>query len=465
MHDPGAFSRQQLMSLRILKFGGTSMGTADAISQSCRIVRRTVRDATPVVVVSALSGVTDELIGLIDLARKQQTLEIENRFTALQKRHHDVLSAFVPAENIENVWQKHFDPLLERCHLILTGTSLVGDISDRSYAVVCSLGERLSCRIMKHALESMGMRSAAVETDNIVRTNDQYLEATVDIPASRPLIRGKICPLVKRRTIPVLTGFIGGTKDSHTTLLGRGGSDFTASIAGICLKAQAVEIWTDVDGVMSADPRIVKDGVKTWRTIGLAEVSEMAHSGAKVLYPKTVTAAAMQRIPVIVKNTFHPSASGTTIIPIESSSGVRGIVTQSGQTLLHFTEPGMLSSAGFIQRVASVFTERKIPIDVCATSEITFTCSIASRDYSPELLKEFWSIAEVRITEHLAKVCVIGHEITMDPQLIATVMRSLGTIPLHTVSIGASHTNITLMVDESQAKKALLSLHRSLLAS
>lgn len=440
------------------------MGTADSIRQCCEIVRRSGLRVTPVVVVSALSGVTNELIALIDLARKQQTPDIERRFAALEERHRTVLEAFVSSRDFSRIWERDFRELLDRIHLILTGTSMVEDISDRSYAIVCSLGERLSSRIMQHALERNGMKSFAMDTDSLIRTDDHSLEAIVDIPASRLLVRRAVSPLVKRGVTPILTGFIGGTRDGHTTLLGRGGSDYSASIAGICLNAASVEIWTDVDGVMSADPRIVTKGVRTWRTIGLAEVSEMAHSGAKVLHPKTVTAAVLQRIPVIVKNTFRPSAPGTTIVPDESGSAVRGVVSQGGQTLLHFTEPGMLSSPGFIYRVASVFTERQISIDVCATSEITFTCSIASKDYSAELLKDFQSIADVCVTEHLAKVCVIGHRITLDPRFIAAVMQALSTIPLYAVSIGASFTNITLIVDERQAKKALCSLHRSLLA-
>ena len=448
--------------LRILKFGGTSMGTKESITQCGEIVAAAARRGSVVVVVSALAGVTNELIALMDLAKREQTEQVQERVHELERRHRSICEGFVPRAQFEELWTRRMVPLFEKLNLILTGTSFVGDMSDRSSALVCAFGERLSSQIMHCALSALGCKSEVRDASSLVCTDAQYLEANVDFSASKKRFRSAVVPLLKKGTIVVIPGFIGGESSGHTTLLGRGGSDYSASIAGICLGADAVEIWTDVDGILSADPRRVKKGVRTWKTIGLAAVSEMAHSGAKVLHPKTITAAVHQQIPVIVRNTFNRSHPGTTVVPKDADKALRGVVTQGGQMILHFTEPSMLASAGFIHRVGSVFALHNIPIDVCTTSEISFTCSIAESDFSARLLKEFQSFAGVKIFRHLAKVAVIGNQISDDPRILERVMHALHSIKLYAVSIGSSFDNITLLVDETNAERALTLLHASL---
>ncbi|MFA5812794.1 MAG: aspartate kinase [bacterium] len=331
---------------------------------------------------------------------------------------------------------------------------------------MCAFGERLSSRIMQLALARERCPSEVADASNLIMTDARYLEATVDFPSSKRLFRSVLRPMLRRGIVPVLQGFMGAESSGHTTLLGRGGSDYSASIAGICLHADAVEIWTDVDGIMSADPRLVKRGVRTWKSVELAVMSEMAHGGAKVLHPKTVTAAVQQNIPVIVKNTFRPSAPGTVLVSTKSARPqLKGIVTQPGQMLFHFTEPGMLASSGFIQRVSGVFARHGIPMDVCVTSEISFTCSIAVKDYRAGILRELEEIADVMVRRNMAKVCVIGNRITADLRILGRVTRALGTMPIYAVSVGSSSDNITLMMDERDARRALQTLHRSLFPS
>jgi len=460
--------------LRILKFGGTSMGTAQAIAQSARIAARAAPHQTrsasmrgqAVVIVSAMAGVTNELIALMDLAVHERTEAVQARVRALEERHHAVWNAFVDEATGRESWDEQMAPLFEKLRLLLTGTSLVGDISDRSYALICAFGERFSSRIMQRALSRERCRCAMMDAGELIVTDAQYREAAVDFPASQRRFRSKIRPMLRRGIVPVLPGFIGAEPSGHTTLLGRGGSDYSASIAGICLHADVVEIWTDVDGIMSADPRLVKRGVRTWRKVELAAMSEMAHSGVKVLHPKTVTAAVQKKIPVIVKNTFRPSAPGTVIVPTASARPqLRGIVTQAGQVLFHFTEPGMLASSGFIQRLSSIFARHGVPIDVCATSEISFTCSIDGKDFRAGILHELEEIADVTIRRNMTKVCVIGNRIAADLRVLHRIARTLGAMPVYTVSVGSSTDNITLMVDERDASRALQILHRSLFPS
>lgn len=452
------------MNITVQKFGGTSMGTAESIRQCCAIVAATTPRSRVVVVVSALSGVTDALLKLIELGERQKPKLIAAEMNALEKRHRDTLAAFLTPDRLEEVWTKECAPLLKELRIILTGISYVGDVSDKSKAVVCSFGERLSSRIMCHALAACGVDCARVNAIRCIRTDDQYLEATVDFRRTRLYCRRILLPLLRRRRVPVVTGFIG--KDTHgdITLLGRGGSDYTGSILGTCLDARAVEIWTDVDGVMSADPRRVK-GVKKWGSIQLSTIAEMSHGGAKVLHPKTIVAAVERSIPVIVKNTFHPEAPGTMVVKSVSETGVRGIVTDHHQMLLHFEEPGMLSGVGFIERCSSIFSAHRIPIDVCATSEITVTFSIASRYFTSRLERDLSKVAQVSVVRGVAKLSVIGSGIGDDPAILARIFTTLRPYTIRVVSIGASRSNITVMIDDSVADAALVALHASLLQS
>lgn len=452
------------MSTSVLKFGGTSMGTAASIRRCQQIVSRAARRRRVVVVVSALAGVTDQLISCITLARDHKTRKIQTILDALETRHRATLEHFVSPAHRSVVWEEELLPLFRELRQILLGTSLVGDITDRSTAEVCSYGERFSSRIMTLALRQANLRSKQMETTRLIRTDSKYLEAHVEWPASRRACRRLLQPLLLQGVIPVLTGFIARDAEGMTTLLGRGGSDYTASIVGICLRANAIEIWTDVDGVLSADPQVVTHGVRTWRSIELPVMSEMSHGGAKVLHPKTITAAVRHQIPVTIRNTFRPAAPGTMITPTGRAARLRGIVTQKRQTLLHFAEPGMLSSAGFIHRVSEVFREFGVPIDVCATSEISFTCSIDAHHYSKPIRAALAEITDVEVRHHLAKICIIGYQVTSHPALTARVLNVLHGVNLHALSIGASGNNITLLVDEMHADAITRTLHRTLFA-
>jgi aspartate kinase len=449
----------------VLKFGGTSMGTSDSIGRCAGIVAKAAQSSCVVVVVSALSGVTDTLLRLISLTKLQKPKLISAGVGELENRHRQALVAFVEPALLDQTWQDEFTGLFRKLRLILTGASFVGDITDRSTALVCSFGEQLSSRIMQHALSAQGCAAQVIDARRVVRTDSQYLEAAVNFPRTRARFRHLVLPLLRRGSIAVVPGFVGQDAHGNITLLGRGGSDYSASIAAVSLDAAQVEIWTDVDGIMSADPRVVKRGVRTWEKIELPVVAEMAHSGAKVLHPKTITAAVKQDIPVVVRNTFRPNGSGTIIVPRGNTPGLRGIVVERGQAVCHFTEPGMLDSFGFIHRCTEVFVRHGVPIDTCATSEVTFSCSLRQSDLHKKLLTELTRIAEVKVIHGLAKVCIIGNEVMNDPGIVARIMRGVPKESLQLMSLGASRMNITLLVAQDDAEQVLKSLHASLFPS
>jgi aspartate kinase len=453
------------MKCIVLKFGGTSMATSDSIGRCAAISKKAARSNRVVVVVSALGGATDTLLELISLAKRQKPKLIATGLTELEERHRTVLGGFAEPSALDSIWQDEFAVLFRKLRLILTGASFVGDMTDRSTALVCAFGEHLSSRIMRHALQAQGCDAQVIDARRLIRTDGQFLEAVVDFPRTRTRFRRLVSPLLRRRAIAVVPGFFGKDAHGNTTLLGRGGSDYSASIAAVCLDAARLEIWTDVDGILSADPRAVTRGVRTWETIELPVVAEMAHSGAKVLHPKTITAAVKSDIPVIVRNTFRPEGAGTTIVPRGQTPGLRGIVVERGQAVCHFTEPGMLDSFGFIFHCTEVFARHGVPIDACATSEVTFSCSVRAKDLNKKLLEQLAKIAEVRIIDRLAKVCIIGNDVMGDPRIVEKIMACIPRDSLYLMSHGASRMNITLLVSEGDSAALLTALHASLFPS
>lgn len=423
-------------------------------------MKKETRHRHPIVVVSAVGGVTDDLIGLVDLAKKQKQRLIAGRLNRLEETHKTILQAFVSPREFQLIWEKEFSPSLKKLRYVLTGISYVGELTKKTYAFICSFGEMLSSQIMRYALINSGMSSLQVHGRRIIRTNSEYLEAEVDMRRTRESCRRILLPSIKDGFVPVVMGFIG--KDTHgdTTLLGRGGSDFTASLVGISMDADQIQIWTDVDGVMSADPRLIST-VKLWPKMNIDVMAEMANSGAKVLHPKTITAAVRKAIPVYIKNTFNPSAPGT-LITADSRRGLKGVQCVKGQMLIHLQTPEMLHAFGFIQRCSQVFVQHNISVDVCATSEISFTSSIAASDYSRRLFKNLSKIAHVDLHPDLAKICVIGSNVSHDAQLISAIFEILTPYRIYTVSIGASFHNITFFVSESQSDEVLLRLHQKL---
>jgi len=448
------------MKISVLKFGGTSMGSVSAISQSAQIVKKASQDSKVIVVVSAISGMTNLLIELIGLARKQKQRLIAGRLNKMEDIHRSILKDFVDEEDLDDIWKKEFAPAFKKLRYVLTGISYIGELTDKTYAFICIFGERFSSRIMAYALQKEGMQGIKVNAKRVISTDSQYMEANVDFKKTAERTKRIILPLLQKRLTPVVMGFSG--KDTHgdTTLLGRGGSDYTASILGISLDVSDIQIWTDVDGVMSADPREIKN-IQLWSKISLDVMAEMANSGAKVLHPKTITAAVKKNIPVYIKNTFNPSAAGT-LVSADKKKGLKGVVLVQNQTIINMVNPEMLDAFGFISNCSQQFVDNNVPVDVCATSEVSVTCSIASSDQSNKLIRSLSKISHVEIHKEKAKICVIGCDVTQNAELISRIFSVLKNYNIYTVSIGATFHNITILIDNKNSKAALKLLHQEL---
>ncbi|MEZ4818424.1 MAG: aspartate kinase [Bdellovibrionota bacterium] len=442
-----------------IKFGGTSMGTRHSIDECASVVENLQKQKKVVVTVSAVSGVTNGLLELIKLAKKQKPRLVASKIQAIEKKHYEILSYYFDIEQRDKVWDRDFLPIFDKLKAILHGTSLVGDLTDKMQAKVCSFGECLSSYLLLYALEKKNIPAVRIHSEKVIRTDSQYLEANVNFKTTTQACKKHIQPYINQGVVPIITGFIG--KDTHgdTTLLGRGGSDYTASIIAVALKASEVQIWTDVDGVMSADPREISRTI-SWPQMGMKVMSEMAYSGAKVIHPRSIAVAIAKKIPVYICNTFNRSFPGTKITA-EEVKDVKGIVTSSQNVLFHIENPNMLEEVGFIAKVTTIVEDFGIPIDVCSTSETSFTFSIAEADFDPKLVKTLQKVGSVEVVHQIAKVSMIGHDITSNTKVFEDVFQMCHrkNVPVASISVGASKRNITLMVDQRHKDSILPDLH------
>jgi len=308
-----------------MKFGGTSVGSPAAIKQTASIVRKYARSWDGiVVVVSAMSGVTDKLIRCADTATRGDITTCQNVIADLQTSHYDTIEALFPANGDRERLQKMIDACIAELSAYSRSINVLGEVTPRGMDTIVSLGERMNARIVAAVIERSGLKSQAVDATGLIITDAAYQNAIPLMAETRQKTKNCLGSMLEKKIVPVVTGFIGATVDGITTTLGRGGSDYTAAILGDCLDAAEVWTWTDVDGVMTADPRIVSTA-QVIPEVSFNEISELAYFGAKVLHPKTIRPILERDIPLWVKNTFNPSHPGTRIT--QTSSAAAGKVT------------------------------------------------------------------------------------------------------------------------------------------
>ncbi|MSO14289.1 aspartate kinase [Rickettsiales endosymbiont of Trichoplax sp. H2] len=451
------------MNLKSIKFGGTSMGNATSIIECAKIVKSKIKDYNIVVTVSAVAGITDKLIEIIRFARNGKPRLVKSKVIEICNIHKQILkNLLLNDEYVDNLWEHKFEPIINKLEAISYGTSLVGDLTDKTVARICAFGEKLSSLLMVLALEKLNIKSQRIESERIIKTDNNYLKAKVNFQATNLSTKKILKQIYSKNIVPVVTGFIGKDTHGNITLLGRGGSDYTASILAMVLNASEIEIWTDVNGIMTADPRIVKDAF-SWSSLDMNVMSEMAYSGAKVIHPDTIALAVEKNIPVYVYNTFDRSFKGTKIT--KKAPYAKGIVASLNNTIITLENTSIINGVGFVKRVTEIVAEHNIPIDVCATSEISFTFSIKTEDYSKKLLKILESFAFVKVKDKVAKLCFIGNEITYDKKILAGIFNVCmeNDTKIYTISVSASGNNITIIIDESKTDLILKCLHKKFL--
>jgi aspartate kinase len=444
----------------VMKFGGTSVMDAAAIERTSQIVKGRL-DRRPVVVVSAMSRVTDALLAAGKSAgegRREQALELVH---VLRNRHHATAKELVSSDQfvaLGSEIEREFDTLDE----LLKGIVAVGELSPRSSDYVVSYGERLNSKIVTAAYIARGIRAALVDARKVMITDAQHGRAIPLADEIEHRAKNLVRPLLDDARVPVMGGFIGATEFGVQTTIGRGGSDFSAALVGSGLDAEAIEIWTDVDGMMTTDPRICPDARRI-RVISFEEAAELAYFGAKVLHPATVLPAVQKNIPVLVLNSLNPSNEGTLIMgrAPKSRSTFKAIAAKKRITIVEVVAARMLGAHGFLKAIFDVFDKHGCSIDVVSTSEVSVSLTVDSNEAIPAIAADLEKIADVKYAGRNAIVCLVGENIRETPQIAARVFTALGEINVRMISQGASEINITFVIGEDDVPEAMRRLHKA----
>ncbi|MBS3100880.1 lysine-sensitive aspartokinase 3 [Candidatus Woesearchaeota archaeon] len=431
-----------------MKFGGTSVGNAERIRNTAEIVKSNAKKH-PVVVVSAVAKMTDALIRLANECSEGKgaaTLEY------IKKTHYGIIGQL---ELSNALLERDMDELEN-----LASKSKNKRLNSRVLDCFQSFGERMSSKIVAAQLNKIGVKSQAFDSWDLGFLTDSEFGNAEPLEASHARIKNSIRKL---DAVPVITGFIGKTENGEITTLGRGGSDYTAAIIGAAVDADEIQIWTDVDGIMSTDPKIVGNAIAL-DNVSFAEASELAYFGAKVLHPKTILPAMDKDIPVRVLNSFNPKNKGTTILKKAGKNhrAVKAIACKKNVTRINVDSKRMLGAYGFLARLFDVFAEHKRSVDVVSTSEVSVSLTIDGNGDLEPILGELRDIANIDIAKNKAIICVVGESMRRTPGIAGLTFSTLGKsgINVEMISQGASQINITFIVDGKDAEKAVKVLHK-----
>jgi aspartate kinase len=446
------------MSIVVMKFGGTSVEDPAAITRTANIVAgRLKQGKQPVVVVSALAKVTDQLLRAAASAAvgdRTGALAISSR---LRCRHRDTAAALVKdsAELVAVIDQK-FDSLDE----VLRGLAAILELTPRISDLVVSYGERISSRIVAAAFAERGIDAVHVDARNVVVTDSQFQKAVPNDALIEKRAAEHLRPLIEQGKVPVMGGFVASNEEGITTTLGRGGSDFTGALVGGALTAGAIEIWTDVDGIMTSDPRVCPDALRV-KVISFEEAAELAYFGAKVLHPATILPAVKKNIPVLVLNSKNPTNEGTRIISVapHCKSPFKSIAVKKKLSIIDLVASRMLMTHGYLKEIFTIFDKHKCPVDMVSTSEVSVSLTVDSNEKLPAIAAELGQLADVKYEGKKALVCMVGEDIRGQQGIAAQVFAAIRHINVRMISQGASEINMSFMIEEDDADEAVRSLH------
>lgn len=442
----------------VMKFGGTSVADAEAIKRTIGIIRSRL-DKKPIVVVSALAKVTDMLYNISYAAENRDLQEATTLIEKLRLRHFELVDELL-GEKVSLTIREALTAEFDELQKLVEAVTVLGELTPRIKARIISKGELLSSLVIGHTLNMSEIATQWLDARRFVITNDEYLQAEPLIQEIERLTPPAIDKAFNDGFQAVITqGFISATTDGETTVLGRGGSDYSASLIGMAMQASAIEIWTDVDGVKSADPRRVANTQSISR-ISFEEAAEMAHFGAKVLHPLTIEPAVMKNIPVYVLNSLNPENSGTEIVSYDDvEDGVKSISFKEGIVLMNIFSPRMINISGFLMKVFDIFAKNKVSVDLISTSEANISLTIDRASSLDEVCAELSKIAEVRVFNDKSQLSIIGKNVVKQRSLISWAITSLKNTSVYMISQAASSDNISFVIDRSRLDEVLQEFH------
>ncbi len=444
----------------VMKFGGTSVEDAKAIRNITAIVRKQI-SSRPIVVVSACAGITNQLLQTARLASQGQKYEALQTVAAIERRHRKIVRELFDGETRE-LLQKRITEFAEELATLVNGVAILGELTPRSIDTFEAYGERFSSFIIHHYFESQKIRSVLIDSRSFMITDDQYTQAVPLFKIVERRLRQVVEPKIRSNHVVITQGFVGATQSGMTTTIGRGGSDYSAAIIGSLLGAKDIQIWTDVDGILTSDPTVVKEA-KRIKVMSFNEAAELAYFGARVLHPETILPAVKKNMPVRVLNSKRPESTGTLIVSkprVNKKCVVKSIAYKEGITLISIVSSRMFLAHGFLENVFDVFDKYQTVVHTVATSEVSISVTIDDVKNLHHIIRELRMFATVNVSEKKVIVCVVGENLKNSPGVAAKVLNAITDININMISQGASEINLSFVVDEKHVNEVVRRLHK-----
>jgi aspartate kinase len=460
-------------NLQVMKFGGTSVGNAECIRRAAEIVARATGDGSVVAVVSAMGGVTNRLLGAAQASAVGDMDAAGNLAETLRQQHQGAIEILINDADKRAQLAAEMNEIIEEVTSLCRGTALLRELTPRALDAISSAGERLSARLLATALRELGLKAAAVEATELIVTDNHSGRAEPLMAATRERATARLAPLLAETSVPVVTGFIGATVDGKLTTLGRGGSDYSATILGAALGATEIIIWTDVDGVLTADPRLVSEA-RTLQEISYNEAAELAYFGAKVLHPKTLRPVSEAGIPVWIRNSFFPDRDGTKITALghPTRRGVKAITAMSNVTLITVGGRGIVGLPGVAAKTFTAAANAQANVllisqsssgnDICFiidSGDAARTVAELRAAFAADLAHK--EVEHITVNTDIAIVAVVGDRMRGTPGIAGRTFSALGRRGINIIAIaqGSSECNVSLVVDAGLMREVVQALH------
>lgn len=447
-----------------MKFGGTSVGDVAAFQRVVEIVSSQIVKQ-PVVVTSAMTKMTDALLAAFEMAKKG---DADKAFASLEphfERHADVVESLVSSAH-KHSFTNELRFAREELSDLLTRVSRRSLPLQMLKDAIVSYGEQLSSRLLTDVLRSNDVNARHMDSRRLIVTDDEYGAAQPIWDETRDLVRLELEPMIGSGEVPILGGFIAASRAGETTTLGRGGSDYSAAIYAACLEARELQIWTDVTGVLTCDPRVCPEA-RTLRTLSYEEAAELAYFGAKVLHPKTIQPAVDLEIPVRVCNSREPSEQGTMVLPASRSTPrkIKSIAHKTGITVLHITSARMLGAYGFMSAIFQIFERHRTVVDVVTTSEVSVSLTLDNTASLDAVVTDLERIGSVDIEPDQAIICLVGSGLRQTAGVAAQIFAAIADFNVSMISHGASGVNMTFVVQQGKVSDVIRKLHNEFFAN
>ena len=446
----------------VMKFGGTSVQDAAAMEQVISIVKSKLA-RRPIVVLSAMAQITDTLIRCAQLARERNEVEARRLVDeVLAKRHYEIIAQLIHDSSRRKTLQESVEKYLDEIRALVRGLAVLGELTPRSSDAMSSYGERFSTTILSAAMQDRGLKAELIDVRQVIITDENYTRATPLMDLSAIRAKETLLPILNDGLVPVTQGFIGSTRGGVTTTLGRGGSDYSAAIIGALLDAEVIEIWTDVDGILTADPKLVPNA-RLLEAVTFKEASELAYFGAKVLHPSTILPAVEKSIPVHVYNSKRPESPGTHIISHEKGGAqlgyIKSIAYKSRITIINIYSTRMLLAHGFLKSIFEVFDRFETSVDLVSTSEVNVSLTIDDTRHLDAIVNELKKFSTVTVERNKAIVCLVGEQMRYTPGITARTFNAIREVNVNMITQGASEVNLSFIINEADVTIVVQKLH------